>query len=60
MGEIATISFSDKTHRILVHKSLLRGLKMPQYIRFLLNKNRDVLQCKPAIRLTGIFLKYLK
>lgn len=53
MGEIATISFSDKTHRILVHKSLLRGLKMPQYIRFLLNKKSRciaVQACDPVDR----------
>lgn len=34
------ISFSSKNRRVLIHKSTLRALGMPQYIRFLLNKRR--------------------
>ena len=34
------ISFSSKNRRVLIHKSTLRALGMPQFIRFLLNRNK--------------------
>lgn len=51
--EALMISFSLKRRRVLIHRSTIRALNMPQNIRFLLNtaKNRVVIQsCEPIDR----------
>lgn len=51
--EMLMISFSLKRRRVLIHRSTIRALNMPQNIRFLLNtaKNRVVIQsCEPIDR----------
>ena len=49
--EVSRLSFSLKRRRVLIHRSTLRALGMPQNIRFLLNKKkvRVAVQCCEAI-----------
>ena len=49
--EVSRLSFSLKRRRVLIHRSTLRALGLPQNIRFLLNKKkvRVAVQCCEAI-----------
>ena len=49
--EVSRLSFSLKRRRVLIHRSTLRALELPQNIRFLLNKKkvRVAVQCCEAI-----------
>ena len=51
MSDIRYISISFKRRRVMIHKSTLRALELPQNIRFLLNKGEKkvAVQCCEAI-----------